>query len=269
MQSNLKNVLRLCKYFAVLTYSTFYCQNIQVSFNDSKLEIAQNKNIIYTESNLPLVGICQDVEIIQSQFSNQFYMYIENTCTSRKSKRLLKIYWAKNYFVLLQEDRIVLQRNAIEGTSMIYKDLIKNSLLTIFEDDSLSNELKKIKNNTIEIWYKQKLIGFKKHNTNDLQFGNLTTDENEAITFSNVNLKNNIAFALYQNDILDEALYILNKINKIIPERVVAWLNIADVNWKLQKYEEAKKQYIQYLTLMKSEKKDLKKIPKYVFNRIK
>lgn len=80
---------------------------------------------------------------------------------------------------------------------------------------------------------------------------------------------NNIAYYLEQANNLEESNYLLEQITTKFPNRIVSWLNIADVNWKLKKYEQAKKQYLQYITLMKSEKKDLKKIPKHVFDRVK
>ena len=53
------------------------------------------------------------------------------------------------------------------------------------------------------------------------------------------------------------------------PNRVVVYLNIADCYWELNQKEKAKQNYQKYLSLMKSQKKDLKKIPKRVYERIK
>lgn len=50
---------------------------------------------------------------------------------------------------------------------------------------------------------------------------------------------------------------------------MVAWLNLADLQWKLDEREKAKISYKKYLLLMKSQNKDLKKIPLRAYERIK
>ena len=80
---------------------------------------------------------------------------------------------------------------------------------------------------------------------------------------------NDVAFFAYQAKGYSEAIYILEKVIEIYPTRVVAYLNIADSYFNLGNYDEAVKNYKIYISLMKSQKKDLKKIPKYVYDRVK
>jgi hypothetical protein len=65
------------------------------------------------------------------------------------------------------------------------------------------------------------------------------------------------------------SINVLQKIIQKYPDRVVAYLNIANSYWSTGKKEKAIENYKTYISLMKSQKKDLNKIPKYVGERIK
>lgn len=65
------------------------------------------------------------------------------------------------------------------------------------------------------------------------------------------------------------AIDILQKILEKYPDRVVAYLNLADSFWISGDKIKAKENYKKYVALMKSQNKDLKKIPKQVWERIK
>jgi tetratricopeptide (TPR) repeat protein len=80
---------------------------------------------------------------------------------------------------------------------------------------------------------------------------------------------NDIAYYLEKAEIYDEAIFILENIIKKEPTRVVAYLNIADAYWGTENKSQAKKNYEKYLYLMKSQKKDLSKIPQRVYERIR
>ncbi len=65
------------------------------------------------------------------------------------------------------------------------------------------------------------------------------------------------------------SINVLQKIIQKYPDRVVAYLNIANSYWNTGKKEKAIENYKTYLSLMESQKKDLNKVPKYVRERIK
>lgn len=94
--------------------------------------------------------------------------------------------------------------------------------------------------------------------------------KNIPITETNIDKYNNFAYYLAQNEekIL-EAVYLYKQILKKFPDRIVAYLNLADSYWAIGKQEIAKENYKKYIVLMKSHKKDLKKIPKEVWERTK
>ncbi len=89
---------------------------------------------------------------------------------------------------------------------------------------------------------------------------NFEVNSNSIVNF------NDLAFYTQNNSI---SLFILNKILIKYPTRVVAILNLADSYFNLGNSEKAIENYKKYIKLMKEQKKDLKKIPKYVFERIK
>ena len=100
--------------------------------------------------------------------------------------------------------------------------------------------------------------------TNEFVIDELGIEENLSI-----NEFNNVAFFSYKSKAYDESIYILNKIIKKYPARTVAYLNLADCYWELKDKDKAKENYKKYIQLMTEQKKDLKKIPKYVYERIK
>ena len=80
---------------------------------------------------------------------------------------------------------------------------------------------------------------------------------------------NNKGFFLYKYKYYKEALLFLNRTIELFPNRTVVYLNIADCYWKLKDNEKAITNYKKYLSLMQSQNKDLKKVPKRVYERIK
>lgn len=89
---------------------------------------------------------------------------------------------------------------------------------------------------------------------------------NFPIDSKNVKQYNDLAFYIQKDDL---SLYILEIIIKKFPTRTVAYLNLADSYYILGNGLKAKENYKKYVKLMKDQKRNLKKIPKYVFERIK
>lgn len=89
------------------------------------------------------------------------------------------------------------------------------------------------------------------------------------ISSKTLNDYNNIAYFLQEKKSYRESLFLLKEILQTDPNRVVAWLNLADVQWALNNNSESKKIYQQYITLMKNQGKDVKKIPQRVYERSK
>lgn len=84
-----------------------------------------------------------------------------------------------------------------------------------------------------------------------------------------ISLMNDKAYYLEQVGAYEEAIYILNKIIIKEPGRVVAYLNLGDAQWGINKKLDAKKSYEKYVELMKIQGKNIKKIPQRAYDRIK
>lgn len=80
---------------------------------------------------------------------------------------------------------------------------------------------------------------------------------------------NNLAYYLQLQSKNKEAIYLLDKVLTKDPSRSVAWLNLGDAQWGIGDIENTKKSYQKYISLMKNQGKDLNKIPKRVYERIK
>ena len=87
--------------------------------------------------------------------------------------------------------------------------------------------------------------------------------------YDDLDLINDKAYYLEKMKCYKTSEYILKKILLIKPNRIVAWLNLADVSWKQNKFDIAKTNYKKYISLMVTLGKDLKKIPKRVYDRSK
>lgn len=89
------------------------------------------------------------------------------------------------------------------------------------------------------------------------------------VSVKNITTYNDAAYYLIEGKSYNEARIILLDIIKSSPDRTVAYLNLGDAEWGFDEKGDAKKSYKKYIELMKSQNKDLKKIPQRVYDRIK
>lgn len=82
-------------------------------------------------------------------------------------------------------------------------------------------------------------------------------------------LLNNKGYFLLKHGYVKAARLYLTKIVEQSPTRAVAYLNSADCYWELEENTKAIEHYKKYIELMKKQSKNLNKIPKYVYERIK
>ncbi len=92
--------------------------------------------------------------------------------------------------------------------------------------------------------------------------------KNHFISKNKLEKLNNLAFYFEKSGNYQEAVDLLESITQQFPNRVVAYLNLADAYWGLDNEEKAKENYRKYVSLMKSQKKDLSRIPKRVYDRV-
>jgi len=101
------------------------------------------------------------------------------------------------------------------------------------------------------------------HTDNMLMYGK------DSFIFGNVPLMAEKAYYLGTLGVLGESIYLFEKIISKSPDKLITYLNIADVYWENNYKEKAKEYYKKYIELMKSQGKDIDKIPSEVFERLK
>ncbi|PXF29412.1 hypothetical protein WH50_20850 [Pokkaliibacter plantistimulans] len=95
------------------------------------------------------------------------------------------------------------------------------------------------------------------------------SDDYSAIKDSeNIILLNDVGYYLYLNKEYVAAKHVLRKVEKLSPDRLVMYVNLADVLWELNERVEALRYYQIYVNEMSKQGKELR-IPKYVYSRIK
>jgi len=153
-------------------------------------------------------------------------------------------------------------------TNQLYNDLedIGSSL-----NDSFSKNKSYASTNLYDNIYKK--IGTVNFTiTNDDKF--ITAPFNESKYIKDIKIidedkLNDVAYYLEQSGVYKESILFLNEIIDNNPQRVVAWLNLADAQWGDNKKRDAKLSYQRYIHLMEIQNKDIKKIPQRVYERIK
>lgn len=166
----------------------------------------------------------------RSDVNKEYYCDIKQNITLDDKKIREKLHPMPDETV---RDKVCKSRYKFEDTLGQFEENIKNSV-----------------NYTGIERYQELLLKFPINNSNILQY-------------------NNIAYYLYEKGAYNESILLIKEILKKDPNRIVAWFNLADLQWELGNKNEAKKSYQQYILLMKSQGKDLKKIPNRVYERSK
>jgi tetratricopeptide (TPR) repeat protein len=182
-------------------------------------------------------------------------------------KQLFKINWENGKFRVLSKEYISVINDTFKSKNIFYEDFLLDSInIDLLDIEEHIND--KNKKNRTPVYFNNKILGYKVLSYEDTKFNYPLIDNYKTID-NDINLYNNIAFVLSKNKLFSEAIYILEKVIKIDASRVVAYLNIADSYWETNQKVKAIENYKKYVQLMKEQKKDLKKIPKYVYERIK
>lgn len=100
----------------------------------------------------------------------------------------------------------------------------------------------------------------------DIGFLNMILSE-LPLNRSRVTSYNNIAYYLEQSGDYASAIHLLEKIVKRFPDRVVAYINLGDAYWELEKHTEAREAYQTYIRLMRENNRE-QRIPQRVFDRV-
>lgn len=233
--------------------------------------------IIYNNSSL-----IRNADLFTTYFyrgisKNDFFLVYQNNASTTKTQSTFHLFVnEKNLFLISKEqvdlnaDGIFIVKNYIipvKVTNMDYETMDEKIFFTNQKNSFLSKQ--KLKNNiffqnknAFEILFNYKADDFfMDYPVNTFKIGTLN--------LLDIKNSNDIAYYLEEAKIYDEAIFILKSIIKKEPTRTVAYLNLADSYWAINKKDLAKENYKKYVELMKSQNKDLKKIPKQVWERIK
>ncbi|MBO6186082.1 MAG: hypothetical protein J6O88_15590 [Chryseobacterium sp.] len=209
-------------------------------------------------------------ELIQND--NWFSLLYESNASAIKIKEKYDFIYSSIGIVLVSKevvkfgkDGLVLNKLFVENCDMSQKTY--DDLLTL--GNTLKEEFNK---KPIGYVYDSKNILFAKM-TYKISLEDFYVDYpklgNAYFKINNVESANNQAFSLEKIEANNFSKSLLKEIVLQYPDRTVAFLNLADVDWKLNTKEDAKKNYKTYISLMKSQNKDLSKIPQRVYDRIK
>jgi len=89
----------------------------------------------------------------------------------------------------------------------------------------------------------------------------------ESVSLSNVVYYNNIGYYLDEAGYHEGAIYVLNEVVSAFPNRTVAYINLGDAYWELEKHTEAREAYQTYIHLMRENNRE-QRIPQRVFDRV-
>ncbi|MBF8458393.1 hypothetical protein IV494_14510 [Kaistella sp. G5-32] len=243
---------------------------------DDKLIIKNSDSSVIYNSERLIRNFSALSTTFKKGLSNDFLLVYENNATSEKIQ-IAYHYFIENdklFFISKEQVKynfrnIFISKNyykPINATNLTYEDLDEK---TDFKNDKISEYSTNNLKNYIMLDSKPAFNLEFKYNPQDF-FIDYPIDifKISNINFIDVKNSNDIAFYLQQAKICDESIFILTKIIDKFPDRAVAYLNLGDAYWLINKKSNAKESYKKYISLMKSQKKDLSKIPKVVNDRI-
>ncbi|WP_294322971.1 hypothetical protein [uncultured Chryseobacterium sp.] len=271
-------------------------------FSDERIMDKSEKKIQIDLNTLKIIDIIkEDNSIINFSFDNN--KYIADFTAKSVSPKSSKVYFNNNFLILqrtftdnnphtnleykfyikyIQNKINVNKIEFLKETYVEYDDLCKISYTYLPKRNFLFplDQIESFTENDLESFSRQLTISealelvslTNKYNHCTSKLSQDEIDlllENFPITPKTINDYNNIAFYTHENKSYHESLFLLEKILEKDPNRVVAWLNIADTQWMLNNSHDAKNSYQKYITLMKIQKKDLNRIPKRVYDRTK
>ncbi|QDP85775.1 hypothetical protein FNJ88_09540 [Chryseobacterium sp. SNU WT5] len=205
-------------------------------------------------------------------------IYGASCCANFKTTETYYYKFFKNNWFLFKTSVSNVEGDFIPAISIEINDLSKSIDGKVATNKTEYNiEITKLKRNNLEhlLNYDKKYRTAYKNKT--LKFVNtLGFDELAEMTYfipiteANVNSYNDIAFYnSFTKDGNNSSIFLLKKIIHQFPDRVVAYLNLGDSYWANENKEQAEIVYKKYIEIMKTQNKDLSKIPQRVFERIK
>ena len=239
---------------------------VQIQNQDLVL-ICNGKETIY--KYLIINEMSLSTELIQND--DGFSLLYESNASATKSKEKFDFIYSLNGLILISKEIVKFGKDGLI-LNKLFVDNYDMSQKSYDDLQAIGNSLKEE--------FKKKPIGFV-YNSKNILFAKMTYKSspedlyvdypklgNVDFKIINVESANNQAFSLEKIQANNFSKSLLKEIISQYPDRTVAFLNLADVDWALANKEDAKKNYNLYLSLMKKQKKDLSKVPQRVYDRI-
>jgi len=244
-------------------------QNCKVLTKDKDLILnCGRKQIVY--KNLIVNEMSISTELIQNE-NNSFSLLYELNASATKMKEKYDFFYSDQGITLVDKE---IMKFGQEGLMInrIYVEDFDMSNKTYDDLQSLGAELPdnfELTRSSMSIYDSKKTLFANQDFQSTIEniFIEYPDVGQSEIKIINVESANNQAFALEKIGANKESKTLLEEITSQFPDRIVAYLNLGDVYWKINEKDKAKENYIQYISLMKSQKKDLSKIPKRVYDR--
>lgn len=152
-----------------------------------------------------------------------------------------------------KNDTIILNKNGAEYIPLNFP-YDYSRILVLFEDGTLIGEISDadVNSQTVTLGDSLSTISF-----------------SSIYKINNIAKWNDIGYYLEQGRAYKMAVEILEKVVDKAPNRVVAWLNLADAYWGLGNQVKSQFYYQKYLKMMESQHKNLMRIPQRVYDRSK
>ena len=243
---------------------------LQVKINNQDIEINNNETI-FIYKDLIVEAMSVSTSLFQEKES-EFSLVYEKNASSTKIKDRYKFQFINNQLYLIYKETVKFNSDGIAINKLYFNNYtMKNK--TYEELDLLEERtMFRFGKSTTIYFISPKNIVFGEmliKSSSEDYFVSYPKVSNSDLLIKNAEEANNTAYYLNQIGANNESIFLLQKIIKDNPNRVVSYLNIADAYWDTNNKSEAKKNYQKYISLMKSQKKDLSKIPPRVYERIK
>ncbi|MGK6342038.1 tetratricopeptide repeat protein [Chryseobacterium sp. DT-3] len=245
--------------------------------SDCKVQVQENNIVLLCHGKKTTYqGLMINEMSISTNFSqgtnNEFSLIYELNASATKVKEKYNFIYSERGIFLVYKEVIKFGQEGIMSNRIYFDSFdMKDKTYENLESQGSQLEENFSQNNATVNYldFKSKNFAKKIFNTsNEDIFINYPETSPDDILITDVEVANNLAFSLEQKGVYNDSKFLLQNIISQYPNRVVAYLNLADVEWGLENKEEARKYYNLYLSLMKKQNKDLNKIPKRLYDRI-
>lgn len=286
--NSLKNNWGIIKYTKGNKPTIFSFVDYNLLLSDKNEKVLANNDLIRIENTSLFVNQKEYKGLIKNEMSlttsleiiddKSFVLTYEYNASSTKMKQVYNFVYKNDSTYLISKEILKYSKEGSLSNKVYLKNYkLTNKLYNDLEDIGSSLNSSFSKNNSFaftnlydNIYNKIGTVNFTI--TNDDRFVKTPLNGDKYIKdikIINIDKLNDVAYYLEQLGEYNESIFFLNNIIDNNPQRVVAWLNLADAQWGSNKKKEAKLSYQKYIYLMKIQNKDIQKIPKRVYERIK